>query len=56
MEMSPGQKRMIKIKFPHYIDLAGYPNQIKTMILRLHDIKEFGYAPILNESLMAGVL
>lgn len=55
-EMSPGQSRLIKIKFPHYTDMPDYANQTKTMKLSLHDVKEYGFAPILSEDLLQGVL
>lgn len=51
-EMSPHQSRIIDIKFPFYADLPDYRNKTKLYKLKLHDIKPFGFAPILNEAIL----
>jgi len=56
MEISPGQEIIIEIKFPFYHDHPEYQNKTKLYKLKLHGIKPFGYAPILNENLLGSLL
>ena len=56
LDMEVGEERMIDLNYPQWFKVKEFAGQRKMVMMKLLDVKPFGYAPELSDYMFRGLL